>query len=195
MPYVFKYLRQCDDCLYQCRVKQFRCEHKVAGTNIQCKRQQYIGFSLCYQHLARDSHLKIAPATNPEHGKGLFATNLTKDQEVVFRKGDRIIEYNGDVLTKAELDNRYGGDQKDTAPYGFQVNKDKYLDSACLRSAGSLANHKPLHQANAKLYLATNNGCVYIKALRNIKNGQEIFVNYGRSYKFQDNHETKYVRK
>ena len=45
------------------------------------------------------------------------------------------------------------------------------------------------------MYLATNNGCVYIKALRNIKNGQEIFVNYGRSYKFQDNHETKYVRK
>ena len=113
MPYVFKYLRQCDDACYQCRVKRFRCEHKVAGTNIQCKRQQYIGFSLCFQHLARDSHLKIASATNPEHGKGLFATNLTKDQEVVFRKGDRIIEYNGDVLTKAELDNRYGGDQKE----------------------------------------------------------------------------------
>jgi hypothetical protein len=194
MPYVFKYRRKCDDCTFQCPITRYRCEHVVAGANAQCKRQQYIGFSLCYQHLAIDAHLKIAPATNKEHGKGLFATNGTNNGDVVFKNGERIIKYNGEVLDKAELDDRYGGDAKDTAPYGYQVNKNKYVDSACLRSAGSLANHKPLQKANAKLYFSTSDGGVYIRALRKIKNNEEIFVNYGRSYRFIDNHETKYVR-
>ncbi len=193
MPYVFKYHRKCDDATFQCPVKRFQCEH-VVGANTQCKRHQYIGFSLCYQHLAIDAHLKIAPATNPDHGKGLFATNGTSNNDIVFNKDDRIIQYNGEVLNKAELDDRYGGNNKDTAPYGFQVNNNKYVDSACLRSAGSLANHKPLQTANAKLYYSTGSGNVYIRATKNIKNNQEIFVNYGRSYKFIDNHETKYVR-
>ena len=194
MPYVFKYQRKCDDSTFQCPITRFRCEHVVAGTNTQCKRHQYIGFSLCYQHLAIDAHMKIAPATNKDHGKGLFATNGTSNTDVVFNKDDRIIQYNGEVLNKAELDDRYGGNNKDSAPYGFQVNNNKYVDSACLRSAGSLANHKPLQTANAKLYFSPGNGNVYIRATKNIKNNQEIFVNYGRSYRFIDNHETKYVR-
>ena len=40
---------------------------------------------------------------NDEHGKGLFATNGTSNGDVVFNKGERIIQYNGEVLNKAEL--------------------------------------------------------------------------------------------
>jgi len=106
MPYVFKYRRKCDDCTFQCPITRYRCEHVVAGANTQCKRQQYIGFSLCYQHLAIDAHLKIAPATNKEHGKGLFATNGTNNGDVVFKNAERIIKHSGEVLDKAELDDR-----------------------------------------------------------------------------------------
>ena len=83
---------------------------------------------------------QIAPATNKAHGKGLFATNGASNGDVVFKNAERIIKHNGEVLDKAELDDRYGGNDKDIAPYGFQVNKNKHVDSACLRSAGSLAN-------------------------------------------------------
>lgn len=193
MPYLFKYKRKTDEGIFKCSIAKYQCEHMIFS--VRCKRQQYIGFSLCYQHLASDAHVKIAFATNPEHGKGLFATNGTSNNDVVFKKDERIIQYNGEVLNKEELDERYGGDAKDTAPYGYHVNKDKFIDSACLRSAGSLANHKPLREANAKLYFYTGDKNVYIRATKEIRNNEEIFVNYGRYYKFLDNHETKYYYK
>lgn len=194
MPYIFSYKQKTSERGFQCRVQKYQCEHTLAGTNHRCKRQQYIGFSLCYQHLVMDARLRIAAATNPEHGKGLFAYNGTSNNDVVFEKDKRIIQYNGEVLNKEELDDRYGSKDSETAPYGYQVNKDRYIDSACLRSAGSLANHKPLKTANAKLYFYTGDKNVYIKATKNIRNNEEIFVNYGPNYRFLDNHDTKYIR-
>ena len=57
MPYVFKYQRKCDDSTFQCPITRFRCEHVVAGTNTQCKRHQYIGFSLCYHQHSPSTHI------------------------------------------------------------------------------------------------------------------------------------------
>jgi len=193
MPYTFTY-KQSNDEVFKCRLQQYQCEYTNEKTNHRCKRHQYIGFPFCYQHLVKERNLRIAPATNPEHGKGLFAYNGTTNDDVVFPKDRRIIEYNGEIVNKEELDRRYGGTDADTAPYAFQANKNTFIDSGCLRSAGSLANHRPLRTANAKLYYAATNKTAYIKATKNIRNNEEIFVNYGPNYRFMDNHTTKYVR-
>ena len=193
MPYKFT-IRRDDGGVFQCPIQKYRCEHLFAGSTHRCKRNQYIGFALCFQHLAIDARLKIAPATNPDYGKGLFATNrLQNNTDVVFKKDQRIIQYRGDVINKKELDERYG--ISDTAPYAYHINRDMFVDSACLRSAGSLANHKPLREANAKLYFSPHDRNAYIKATKNIRNNEEIFVNYGRAYKFAENHATRYKRR
>jgi SET domain-containing protein len=193
MPYTFTY-KQSNDDVFKCRLEKYQCEYTNEKTGKRCKRHQYIGFPLCYQHLAMEAHLRIARATNIEHGKGLFAYNGTNNDEVVFKKDQRIIQYNGEVVNKEELDRRYGGTNADTAPYAFQANKNSFIDSSCLRSAGSLANHRPLRTANAKLYFYSGDKKAYIKATKNIRNNEEIFVNYGPNYRFMDNHETKYIR-
>ena len=100
------------------------------------------------------------------------------------------MDYNGDVLTVSQLDKRFG---YHTAPYTVRINKGLVEDASCRRSAGSLANHNS--KANAKLY--AYQGRVYLRAIKNIKNGQEITVDYGNEYDLDEegvSHTTKYVR-
>jgi hypothetical protein len=186
MPYLFEH----HGSNFSCHLKQYRCEHVNPNTKLQCKRKQYIGFDLCYQHLKTDHNLKIAPSTIPKAGKGLFAFNAEADDgDIVFSKDERIIDYNAQLITLIELNKRYGNK---TAPYAVQINKNLYEDAGCVRSAGSIANHKPRKKTNAKLY--AYRGKTYLKAIKNIKNGDEIFVNYGTDYELDVDYKTKYVR-
>ena len=64
-------------------------------------------------------------------------------------------------------------------------------DAALRRGIASLANHTIISRTNARLSFNTDKGI--LKASKNIRNGQEILVNYGADYRFQDSvHTTKY---
>ena len=197
MPYQFEMKEEENGVpFFQCPLKHYRCSHINAKTGIQCGRKQYIGFDLCFQHLVTDCNLKIKKSNMEGAGKGLFAYNGTKNNDIIFKgnqsKGDRIIAYNADVITHLEANRRYGNH---TAPYGVYVNKDYIEDAACMRSAGSLANHISHSKANAKLY--SHQGRVYLRAIKNIRNGDEILTDYGKEYIMKEkgvNSITKYIR-
>jgi hypothetical protein len=90
-----------------------------------------------------------------------------------------------------DLNDRY---LENTAPYTVQIKRDLNVDCGCKRGVGALANTKPNHN-NATLSVFRNKA--FIKATRNIKNNEEIYLACGRSYKVNEEgvrHETKYFR-
>lgn len=124
----------------------------------------------------------------PEAGKGLFV--LDKKQPtgtVLIKKDQTVCPYGGDLIDKATLDERYGDK---TAPYAVQLSKNRFRDGGCARGVGSLINHDS-RRANVAFSLNQNTKTVSIKATRNLKNGEELFVNYGREYQMRDG--SKYI--
>ena len=145
----------------------------TSKAQVQCNNRTVIGAGLCWIHLLKQHNLAIRAAT---HGKGLFAVKAGKpnfdDQLIVFRNGDRILEYTGDELSNDELTERYGDS---TAPYAMAKNKGLFIDAALLRGPASLANHSPKPNARAGV---SNRNTIVLTATRAIKHGQEILLNY-----------------
>jgi SET domain-containing protein len=118
-------------------------------------------------------YLEVKRSTIAGAGEGLFAL---KD----FKRKDLIAKYEGEVLTKAQTNTRYGNTQQDLAPYGIQASKNKIIDASCKRGVASYANSKPNHQnATFSVYQGHE---VRLIASKNIKKGDEVFVSYGRDY-------------
>jgi hypothetical protein len=100
----------------------------------------------------------------------------------LFKKGNVICEYGGEVIPYAELDDRYG---EFTGPYAImQLSNQTVQDCACKRDVGSIANSANLKKNNnAEFYVSTNpRRQVKLRAKKNIFNNTEIFVDYGNEY-------------
>lgn len=97
-------------------------------------------------------------------GLGLFATRP-------FKKGERIIEYFGRVISKEE---EYTSNSK----YLFEVNSKKTIDGTQRDNFARYINHscKPNCEPNIV------KGRVWIDALRAIKPGEELTYDYGEEY-------------
>lgn len=162
----------------------------IKSNGLRCKKNVCIGLNVCSIHLPYQYKVKIATSLIPNSGKGLFAfdVNAPSEDAVVFQANDTICPYNGQMIDKTTLVNRYG---QYTAPYGLQTKKDTYEDAAIYRGVGSLINHKPGQSTNAKLAVNPRTGKGVIKATKKIRQGQEIYVNYGRDY--QMNEPTRYT--
>jgi SET domain-containing protein len=129
-------------------------------------------------------NLKVLPSTIPDAGKGLFAFNRKENEnEILIHKGDKITSYNGEFIDRDVLLQRY---DVHTAPYGIQYSQNEYIDSALLRGIGSLINHTRVKDTNVKFSVDRRNHEINLVATKNIKNGQELLVNYGRNYHFDD---------
>lgn len=148
--------------------------------HLRCKRQVIIGTPYCFQHLASNMHLKIKDSTIPNAGKGLFCYAPGYDG-VVFAKGKWILPYSGDELNREQLIERYG--ETSTKPYVLQVGPDRYLDAATYRSAAGLINHDHEEYANCKFALHPQVKSIWVQATKNIKDGDELTIDYGASYK------------
>jgi hypothetical protein len=113
-----------------------------------------------------------------------FAMNPKKPANaIIFKKGETIMEYGGELLDDEELDERYREDN--TAPYAVNTKKDTNRDCACERCAGSSASTSAGHN-NAKFALNRTRTEAKLVASKNIKNGEEIFVAHGRSYRLKE---------
>ena len=97
-------------------------------------------------------------------GLGLFATRP-------FKKGERIIEYFGRVISKAE---EYSSRSK----YLFEVNSRKTIDGTQRDNFARYINHscKPNCEPNIE------RGRVFIDAIKAIKPGEELTYDYGDEY-------------
>lgn len=122
-------------------------------------------------------NFEVKKSQIPGAGKGLYT-------KVDFKKGERIIEYLGEIITEAELDRRA---EKDIFGYAFFVSKRKCIDAyytpeALARYANDakgLTRIKELKN-NCSYAIWKNRG--WIETERNIKAGEEIFVSYGAEY-------------
>jgi SET domain-containing protein len=106
-------------------------------------------------------HLRVGRAKS---GLGLFA-------RVPIRKGQFIVRYSGKKIrteTADELDTRYL----------FEVNTRWTIDGSNRRNLGRYINHAC--RPNAETYFVKH--VIKIRAIKNIKPGDEITYHYGRNY-------------
>lgn len=102
------------------------------------------------------------------HGLGVFATRR-------IRRGRRLIDYAGEVLTAADVRSRYDDAAADD-PHTllFHVGRNRYLDASVGGNAARFINHScdPNCEAEA------SDGAVSIRAIRNIQPGAELTYDY-----------------
>jgi hypothetical protein len=163
------------------QLAKYQCEG-IAKSGNRCGRQVIMGLPLCYQHTQSTYKVKAKASRIPHAGVGLFAFDKTKGpNEIVFRPGNRICPYFGEIIDKNELDARYGDH---TAPYGIKLSQNRYQDGAAQRGIGTLINHTPRASSNCRF---TNNyQFISIAATKIIRNDQELLVSYGNNYLFNE---------
>lgn len=101
------------------------------------------------------------------HGTGLFATEDVP-------KGEKIIEYTGEKISKTEAVRRYEEQAEKGAIYLFDLNKRYDIDGASQGNDAKFANHSC--SPNAETII--EGGHIWIHAKRDIAKGEEILYDY-----------------
>ena len=191
MPWKFSFYDQ-HGLKFREDVERMRCvAHSSDGH--QCKNICVIGDPYCWIHLLYKKHLRIKTSRIQGAGKGCFVMDKKRPANaIIFRKDEDILFYDGEVVTKQTLNQRYG---RHTAPYGVEVNRGRniYEDGATERSAMACVNSPPpgIH-ANCRLTTDVQRNNCKIKANRDIRNGEELYASYGPSYRMGNNGPTHY---
>ena len=159
-----------------------QCQHMKTNKE-QCKNRVVIGHSFCYVHKLTKLHLKIQKSNISNAGNGLYAFDLKKaPNDIIFRKGDKITYYNGEIINHDILNQRYGDI---TAPYAIELHHQLIEDAAKVRGIGSLINHANTRKVNCRFSITKENR-VQIIATKNIKNYTELLINYGKTFKLNE---------
>jgi uncharacterized protein len=123
--------------------------------------------------------LSIKTSQLPSAGMGLWA-------EKDFKRGEIIVKYDGEKITWKECERRNLA-QEGYGCYYLFISKNKCIDAQHTTWAqGRYANdaaglvRKAGKRNNSKYEIIK--GEAFIKATRNIKAGEEIFVSYGKGY-------------
>jgi hypothetical protein len=174
MVYTFSYYSHTHDLMFRGVMESHQCQF-IKRNQERCKRRCILPFEFCHSHLEPALGLAVKTSNLPNSGKGLFTT-------VDRRRGDKLCLYNGEVINRDQLNERYGDL---TAPYCVMVsgnNLGTYIDSATERGVASFANTYPAHN-NARLVVNQRNKKVSLEATRNIAAGSEIYTSYGQAYR------------
>jgi SET domain-containing protein len=116
-----------------------------------------------------ESGRRIQVRRSGVHGKGVFATQRIAE-------GETIIEYVGEVITWKEALRRHPHDPKDpNHTFYFHIDEERVIDAKHGGNSSRWINHScdPNCEADEE------EGRVFIKALRNIKAGEELSYDYG----------------
>jgi hypothetical protein len=112
-------------------------------------------------------HFKKVKVKRGLAGLGLFAGEDIK-------KGEMIIEYIGNILTKVEAD------KINTNQYLFEVSRNRTIDGRDRKNIARYCNHACAEAENSESDV--KKGRVFIKAIKNIKEGDEIVYDYGQEF-------------
>ena len=114
-----------------------------------------------------DHHFKIVKVKRGLAGLGLFAGEDIK-------KGEMIIEYIGEILNKEQAE------KVETNQYLFEINRNKTINGQVRWNIARYANHACNEAANAESDI--KKGRVFVIAVKNIKEGDEIVYDYGEEF-------------
>jgi hypothetical protein len=117
------------------------------------------------QEVLPNHHFKKVKAKRGLHGLGLFAGEAIK-------KGETIIEYIGNILNKEEAE------KVSQSMYLFEINRDKTIDGSPRWNVARYANHSCDGNAESDVI----KGRVFVKAIKNIAEGEEIVYDYGEEF-------------
>ena len=107
-------------------------------------------------------HVRVGPS--PIQGQGLFAVQPIK-------KGTRIIQYVGEKISKEESKKRLVQGNN----YIFELNDRWDIDGSPLRNTARYINHS----CDPNCDIAITTRTIWVVALRDIKEGEELGYNYG----------------
>jgi uncharacterized protein len=103
------------------------------------------------------------------HGKGVFAL-----QDLA--EGETLIEYVGEVISWDEAQERHPHDPSNpNHTFYFHVNEDRVIDALYGGNSSRWINHSCDPNCEAD----EDNGRIFIKAIRNIRAGEELNYDYG----------------
>ena len=104
------------------------------------------------------------------HGKGVYAL-------VDLAEGETLIEYTGEVITWDEALRRHPHDPSDpNHTFYFHIDESRVIDAKFGGNSARWINHSCEPNCEAE---ETPEGRVFIKALRDIAAGEELFYDYG----------------
>jgi len=104
------------------------------------------------------------------HGRGVFAVQPIE-------AGQTLIEYRGEVISWPEALRRHPHDPKDPHhTFYFHIDDDRVIDAKVGGNAARWINHACDPNCEAD---ETEGGRVFIKALRDLQPGEELFYDYG----------------
>ncbi|MCX6186024.1 MAG: SET domain-containing protein [Bacteroidetes bacterium] len=113
-------------------------------------------------------------------GQGLFAEELIK-------RGEKVIEYTGDVITWKECQKRNESIKDGFGAYYFYISEKKCVDAqnhldSLARYANDAAGFVRIDGVRNNARYEIIKGKPFIVASRNLKPGDEIYVAYGKEY-------------
>ena len=104
------------------------------------------------------------------HGRGVFALQPIE-------AGQTLIEYKGEIISWPEALERHPHDPKDPHhTFYFHIDDDRVIDAKVGGNAARWINHACDPNCEAD---ETDGGRVFIKALRDLQPGEELFYDYG----------------
>jgi len=118
---------------------------------------------------ATTSGRRIQVRTSGVHGKGVFALQP-------IAAGQTVIEYKGELITWREALKRHPHDPSDpNHTFFFHIDDRRVIDAAVNGNSARWINHacEPNCEADEV------DGRIFIKALRRIEPGEELFYDYG----------------
>ena len=103
------------------------------------------------------------------HGKGVYAV-------VDLAEGETVIEYVGEIITWDEALDRHPHDPQDpNHTFYFHIDEEHVIDAKYGGNSSRWINHSCAPNCEAD----TDEGRVFIRTLRAIKAGEELFYDYG----------------
>ena len=104
------------------------------------------------------------------HGRGVFAN-------VPLQAGERLFEYTGEVISWDEAQRRHPHDPSNpNHTFYFQIDSGQVIDGLHGGNSSRWINHSCAPNCEAE---ETDQGRVFIYALRDIAAGEELFYDYG----------------
>lgn len=118
---------------------------------------------------------------SPIHGTGAFANRK-------IRKGERIVEYEGERISHEVSDERYPDPEDTDEPHHtflFEVDDDVVIDAAVNGNSARFINHS----CDPNCEAVDEDGRIFIEALRSIEAGEELFYDY--AFELDEKHTEK----